>query len=352
VRVVSARYVRRMLAGFRNETILAAFTRGLLMVGELAGAPREELLESAGLSEADVSDPDGRVPIEAQYRIWLEIAARSPLPIGLMMGQNFGPEMLGVVGLAARQEPTVHAAFDFLWKFRKLVGGPLMGEARIEDGRGVIGKVLPQQYSGLRHFGESFTASSLSFIRKITGREEIRPLQIRLQHAAPGDLEPLRECFGCPIEFQSHETAVELEASVLALPVRTADVGLRAYLETHAQRLLEKLPARSVTDDLPDRAFRALVEELRGGQPTADRVARKLGVGKRTLQRRLQDSGVDFSALLDKSRRELALQYLHGTELAAYEIAYLLGYTEPSAFFRAFKRWTGKTPSELRAAAA
>jgi AraC-like DNA-binding protein len=336
-----------MLPGFRNETVLAAFTRGLLAVGELTGQSREQLLESAGLTEADVADPDGRVPIERQYDLWKAIAAHTELPVGLMMGQNFAPETLGVVGLAARQEPTLFAAFDFLWRYRKLVGGPLMGQARVEDGRGIIGKEIPPSYSEMRHFGESFTSSTLSFVRKVLSSESIRPLQIRLQHAAPRDLAPLREAFDCPIEFRSHETAIDFEAEVLLRPIR-ADTGLLSYLEGHARHLLENLPQTSATDDLADRARRALGEELRGGQPTADRVARKLGVGKRTLQRRLSEAGVEFSALLDETRREIALQYLNETDLAAYEIAYLLGYTEPSAFFRAFKRWTGTTPIEAR----
>ncbi|HWO08502.1 MAG TPA: helix-turn-helix transcriptional regulator, partial [Polyangiaceae bacterium] len=77
-------------------------------------------------------------------------------------------------------------------------------------------------------------------------------------------------------------------------------------------------------------------------------IARRLGLGERTLQRRLRDEGTSFAALLDEARAELARSYLGDSKLAIFEVAYLLGYSEPSAFNRAFRRWTGKSPREYR----
>jgi AraC-like DNA-binding protein len=93
-----------------------------------------------------------------------------------------------------------------------------------------------------------------------------------------------------------------------------------------------------------------LVERLRDGEPEQGAVARPLGLSERTLQRRLRDEGTTFGALVDDVRLELARMYLGDPELAIFEVAFLLGYSEPSAFNRAFRRWTGASPSEHRRA--
>jgi AraC-like DNA-binding protein len=329
-----------------QDTILAAFTQMLLRVGEMLDVDRALLLDGAGLTEKDVEDPDGRVPLENQVKIWEGISRHSDVPVGLMLGQNASPEMFGVVGHACKQQRTVGEALDFLWRFRRLVGGPLIGTFRVEDGRALMHKVIPLQYVHVHHFGVSFCASTWSFLKQF-GAERYAPRLVRLQCPAPPYAALLDGHFGCPIEYCADETAIAFDAPVLDHKLPAVDRGLLAYLEKHAEALQRALPRAG--DDLVERARRALMEELRGGEPSADRIARKLAISKRTLQRRLQELGVDFTELLDSARKDLALLYLREPTLAAYEIAYLLGYT-PSAFFRAFKRWTGRTPREMRAA--
>jgi AraC-like DNA-binding protein len=117
----------------------------------------------------------------------------------------------------------------------------------------------------------------------------------------------------------------------------------------HAEALLAALPVPA-PDSSAHRVRRILADALADGegQATLAAVADKLHMSERSLQRRLADEGLKFDALLDELRRELAVRYLQDRKVAIAEVAYLLGYSEPSAFHRAFKRWTGKTPSELR----
>ena len=96
----------------------------------------------------------------------------------------------------------------------------------------------------------------------------------------------------------------------------------------------------------------ALVDGLPGGQVTADQIARHLAMSKRSLQRRLNEEGVSFKDVLEDTRRALSLNYLLNTDMSMQEIAYLLGFRDPSSFFRAFRGWTGKTPQSLRNEAA
>ena len=133
--------------------------------------------------------------------------------------------------------------------------------------------------------------------------------------------------------------------AVLERPLLAQNRDLFAYLDRHAQALQQKL------DRAPSLAFRVrelLVERLRDGEPDQPSIARALGLSERTLQRRLSEENASFASLVDEVRADLARLYLGDPKLAIFEIAFLLGYSEPSAFNRAFKRWTGQSPSEFR----
>jgi AraC-like DNA-binding protein len=138
--------------------------------------------------------------------------------------------------------------------------------------------------------------------------------------------------------------------AMLERPVVKADPALSHLIERHAEALLAALPPPTQT--AADRVRRILSSALRDGDATLAGAARKLKMSERSLQRRLADEGVTFDALLDEIRRDLALRYLADAKIAVAEVAYLLGYSEPSPFHRAFKRWTGRTPSEMRRSAA
>ena len=125
----------------------------------------------------------------------------------------------------------------------------------------------------------------------------------------------------------------------------TADAELSAILARHAQHLLEQLPP---VNDFVAHVRRLVAEELAGGDPSAEHIAARLHMSARTLRRRLQEHGARHKLLLDELRRELAIRYLSEERLEIAEVAFLLGFSEASAFHRAFKRWTGRTPSDYR----
>jgi AraC-like DNA-binding protein len=141
--------------------------------------------------------------------------------------------------------------------------------------------------------------------------------------------------------------ALELTTDAAGRPVLTADPLLSRVVVRHAEALLAERPAAETTAGTVRRMLtRLLGDDEAGCSLTA--VSASLHMSERSLQRRLADEGVSFDALLDELRRELALRYLADEKVAIAEIAYLLGYSEPSAFHRAFKRWTGTTPAEAR----
>ncbi len=124
-----------------------------------------------------------------------------------------------------------------------------------------------------------------------------------------------------------------------------SDPGLCVILDRYAEELLAKLPQ---TNSIVDRVRQELSVGLRGGQVRLEAIAHTLEVEPRTLQRKLREAGISYQELLDEMRRELSIHYLKEEHISVYEVAFLLGFAETSAFHRAFKRWTGKTPSEFR----
>ncbi len=151
------------------------------------------------------------------------------------------------------------------------------------------------------------------------------------------------------MHFDAEVSAIAFHRESLAVPMKSPRPELCRLLEAHGEELLRRLPSQG---DLLDLARRALLEELRGGEPELGTIARKLGMSGRTLQRRLRVLGASHQDLLDEVRRDLALRYLKDPSLAVAEVSFLLGFSEVSNFYRAFRRWTGSTPLEFRRAVA
>ncbi|HYY42110.1 MAG TPA: helix-turn-helix domain-containing protein, partial [Pyrinomonadaceae bacterium] len=170
---------------------------------------------------------------------------------------------------------------------------------------------------------------------------------VSFQHPQPADTTEHRRIFRAPVHFDQPRNELVLDRALLALPLARADAGLCALLDRHAQELLARLPQR---DDTTAQVRRLLSDALSGGDPNIAAVARQLGLSARTLQRKLRAEGTSYQDLLDLMRRDLARRYLQERDMAVCEVAYLLGFSGPSAFHRAFRRWTGVTPKEFRQA--
>jgi AraC-like DNA-binding protein len=171
--------------------------------------------------------------------------------------------------------------------------------------------------------------------------------EVRFTHrATEAHVARHRAFFDAPVRFGADYTELLLSREVLDTPLTSADPNLLAILVPTAEATLsrESVGARPLTDQVR----RALRSALSHDEAQLETVAKRLGMTGRSLQRRLKDEGTVFQALRDELRRDLADRYL-GQGMSFAEISFLLGFSEPSAFFRAFKRWTGLTPFERRA---
>ncbi len=176
-------------------------------------------------------------------------------------------------------------------------------------------------------------------------REPYRLLRVDFTHPRPTSVTEHERIFGCPVAFGADSCQLVIAREVWDSPRTGTDPMLFSVLNGHAKALLDAQPAGPA---IVERVRATIGAELRGGDPGLESVAKQLAMSPRTLQRRLSEHGVIFNDVLDTMRSGAARTYLAQRDIAATEIAYLLGFAEQSSFNRAFKRWTGQTPGEFR----
>ncbi len=205
----------------------------------------------------------------------------------------------------------------------------------------LITNVSPQNR---RQESEEMMSTMLHVGRKITGVEwTLR--EIHFEHPQPDNVSEHERIFRAPVHFNKSLTKLIFDKSVLELPLVEADLILGSLLERQAEELLAKSPQHGVYVN----QVRQLIREgLPVGEARIETVSRKSGSSTRTLQRKLKEEGTSYQELLEETQRDLSEFYLHKSEIAIGEVSYLLGFSQPSAFHRAFRRWTGLTPKEFR----
>jgi AraC-like DNA-binding protein len=331
-------------------TVLAALVQGNLHAAGAFGLDDAALARAAGLTADALADPDGRVPFARYVALWEAIdAAPRALSFGLWLGQGMTLSALGVVGYVMQHAPDVRAALACLERFNGLLGdgiGPRISE-RGDDV--VLHRVEPPRVARLMSISLAAPLGTAAVVRELAGLGAGEPVarEVAFQHPPfPGEtLAALEAALACPLRFNEGETRLVLPRALLARPLVSPHEGLFAYLSRHAEALQAQVRTSA---SLAARVRELLASRLRQGEPEQASVAQALALGERTLQRRLQDEGVTFATLLDEVRADLGRMYLADPKLAIFEVAFLLGYSEPSPFNRAFRRWTGQSPSAFR----
>jgi AraC-like DNA-binding protein len=320
-------------------TMPASDGRAFVSALERLGYRSEPLLAAAGLRSHDLDDPDARVPCDSlgamiagaqQQRftpnLALEVARVTP--IGAYPLLDYLVLTSETVGAGVRQ----------LARYNRIIGGPTEIDIREE------GDIVRIVMASAAPFSLEFVASLiiLHFRNETDGR--FAAIGVALEHTVD-DPAAYERILACPIEQQASWNGIRVSLDIWRLPLRRRDSVLRQLLETQADGILARQPARA---GLAFQVQRALTSRVAGGDTSIGALARELAMSARTLQRHLATEGVSYHALLDDARKAAASQYLSDSTLAISEIAYLVGYSEPAAFHRAFKRWFGKTPSEVR----
>jgi AraC-like DNA-binding protein len=188
-------------------------------------------------------------------------------------------------------------------------------------------------------------AAGVLLSRRILNDPESTVLEARFAHAEPSDLSAFNTFFHAPLRFGAESYALVVDGAVMDRLLPNANPLMLVAFERRVQRALEALPA---IDDFVEMVRERIEAELPDGNTNAASVAEKMGVSQRTLHRRLQAEGATYQDLLDKVRCRLSQRHLASRKHTINEVAQLVGFAQPSAFHRAFKAWTGETPSEYQ----
>ena len=293
----------------------------------------------------EAPDPDAHfVPMSIWQRWLARVDALEQRPgLGLRIAEGIGPHHFGVLGHVALACATLGEALQRLERFHASVYDANPAEVRSgPDGVAVEWGVARGRPGAL--VGETAIASLVQLARNLTGRYwPVR--EVCFVNPPPTQVQPYLDFFGGDVRFDAACTRIVLDAAVLGLPMRQADPALLAVLDQEAEALLAEV---SRVPAVVDAWRRTLVPLIREGRTTLAALAEAHHTSERSLQRRLAEQGTSFQQLLDDTRRHLAEAHLTRDRLDVTEIALLLGYSEQSAFTRAFRHWTGLPPVQWR----
>jgi AraC-like DNA-binding protein len=266
---------------------------------------------------------------------------------GLHFGEQFEPKDLGALTYVVLNSPTVGAAMQDAIRYVRIHNRGATMWLAAEGQRAYLRYTLggSEEIHSRHHHNEFSMAVAMKVLRVIAGPQWI-PHEVQFAHRAPNETSEHVRVFGCECRFACPFNAIVFEEDLLERPVAIADVRLYRILKQHVEHVLTDTPAGN---DLHTAVRRTIAERMAQGPPNLTHVARALSMSPRTLERRLREHGLAFKEVVSEMRRALAFQYLADGDRILAEIAFLLGYSEVSAFNRAFKRWTGSSPSQYRA---
>ncbi len=333
-----------------SKTALVRLSEVVVRRAEELGVDRARLLAEAQVTESELADPDARIQSRKVLAIWRAVLDAIPDPdLGIELAERFELRDAGLVGYLMLHSPTLGEALSRLKRFFQILDESLPGTVQADGDRVEYAlDPLPEQLGWMERAADYDLGAVLSAVRELTG-VDIEPLEVHLHYRKPDrDLKRLHDLFRAPIHYDQAKLKLVFSRRSLDLPVAGAEAELGRYLESQAETVLGNLAPEG---SMAERAERALWAGMKEGLLALEDVASTLAVSPRTLQRRLREEGLSFVEVRDAFREQMALTLLEGQDLAVYEVAFLLGYSEPSSFYRAFRRWVGTTPQEFRAEA-
>ncbi|TPV97078.1 MAG: AraC family transcriptional regulator [Myxococcales bacterium FL481] len=325
---VSSRAVRPIVAGLHAH-----------------GIDPEPLLRDVGIAPTTLADVDSTVPHEQAIALWHRAIRASGDPhFGLHVAQAIDPAQFDVLSYVVLTSANLRDGLERICRYHRLQHSAAEVTLRSYEGEVGLSHRLPGGRRLPQPVSEFVAGVWMNVCRAATG-VAWEPRQVRFSGTKPEQTRVLDDYFRAPLRFDAGETVVVFPSDVLELPHRSADPRLVRVLDQHASSLLERLP--TITS-FSDKVRSLIASELQGGNPSAEAIAERLHLSVRTLSRRLAEEGHAYKELLAELRKELATDYLRDPRMEIAEVAFLLGFSEPSAFFRAFKRWYGETPTVFR----
>lgn len=312
------------------------------------GQDKRGLLESVGIDPDDPVDPGVMVADSDYYAFFAKVARGDPkgIELPLRVGASMRCADYGAFGLAWKSALNLRGSYQRAERYARVLSNVSRYEVRVAK-EGVYMQLHrdgDRANAGLRLSNEA-TIASIAAISQEVSTDKFQAEAVYFKHNAPGAGNAHELHFGCPVHFAADFDALLVSQKTMQAPNRLGDPGIVKFFDSHLDKELSGIEDGA---SFERRVRNQIAQILSQGTPKVTDVAACFAMSGRTLQRRLSDRGYSFTTLVDESRRELADRLLKDTAYSLAEIAFLTGFSEQSAFNRAFKRWTGQTPRSYR----
>jgi AraC-like DNA-binding protein len=311
------------------------------------GLDSNKLFAEAGLNHARLRDPLARFPAAAVIELWRIAAEASRDPgFGLTVASFWHPTTLHALGYSWLASNNLAEAFARSLSYIRIVNTTARGILQVEEGdeyyRVIVGR--NSYHNDPADAAVDAVMAMLMIMCRAAYGKSFKVIRVSFRHREPSNRERFDELFEAPISFAGEDDALYIDSEIVREPLATANPELVRINDRIATDYLAQLDR----SDLGMRVRSKLIEQLPAGHFSEGEIASAINVSQRSLQRKLREQGMTFTQLVENTRRELSLQYVRDSNYSFNEVAFLLGFTEPANFSRAFKRWYGHSPSQFR----
>jgi AraC-like DNA-binding protein len=325
-----------------NGTVCVWAARPAVVALRARGLAEEAVIRAAGLSPHALENAEARLPVAAVNQLWELAASAAGDPLfGVHVAASLIPGSADVLEYLGSASPTLGQAYERVARYSRVFYDRSNLTLIVEPRHA---RLVRRDVAPAAQYCEFVSAYLVARGRLWTGAQW-RPERVTFQHARPAARKDLAIELGCPVEFSAAELEISFARELLDLPHLHADSRLLDILVRYANTLVAAVPDPG---DLAARAAASIARQLSSTVPTLSSTAAALRLHPRTLQRRLADHASTHALVVDEVRRSLALKYIVDAGISIDEIAYLLRFSDGTAFYRAFKRWTGESPRQYR----
>ncbi len=328
-----------------NGTVRVGVAAAIPAVLTNLGVEPAKVLAEAGFNLEVLADPDNRVSYAARGRLLSHCVARTGCKhFGLLLGQQGRLSSFGLVGFLVQHSPDVETALRNLVRYLHLHVSGAAPNLVVDGSIAILSYYIYEpKVPATDQIGDGAVAVMMNIMRGLCG-PRWKPVEARFAHRRPEDIAPFKRFFEAPLHFDAEQYALVFSTSCLRRELAGADAELRRML----QKQIDALEAR-YREDFPEQVRSVLRTALLTGNGKSNQVAALFSMHSRTLDRRLNAFGTSFQKLVDAVRYEIATQMLADTAMTVSQLAASLGYSDASAFTRAFRRWSGTPPAVWRA---
>ena len=327
------------------ETFLATIGQIFMRLLELHGVDADQFVREGGYAPEVFRDPSARLPTSAVDTAARAASERIADPaFALRAARCWHPSNLGALGHAWLASSTLRTALQRLERYNRILSEK--AKYRLESSEKGLRVVFDhgRKEMVVSALGTDYALSILMDMCRMNFGAALRPLEVTLRRARPGDPAPWHHFFGCRVQFGAARDSFLLSRRDADEPLPISNRQIAGVLDAILAKQLADLDRSNVAA----RCKAALLERMASGESPERDIAKALNMSRRTLQRKLADADLTYPRLVDDTRRDLALRYIEDPAKSVTEITFLLGFSGQSAFTRAFRRWTGQSPTAFR----